>query len=642
MRSISDRLGQLLLILAMGLALFVLGCGYKQITTEVWEDGSGRNVILMAIEKEQDDPQAAADQQQQLEDARRDAEECGASTLPYEDSRYRGYQAIFDFRSFSEIPGQISCLIGSTANLQIEGRYEESGAKKSYWVNTRIKPFSLWGLCNEDPMLYRVIMPGQIVVYNDQQSFWVRTVKDGGNQVSWYFTCEGKEGESDIEFSLSAQADKLAPTAVPPPTLPPPTPLPPAPTTAPTATPRRASPTAVIITVPVTVPPPTSQPPTEPPGWPTATATPAPSPVPSDLVMVGGIFLLTTILIVAIGILVWKLVGAKPGSQAKHSPPSRSVTRAATAHQDRPPSGERTRTRAPTPTSQHSGQPAHTYPPRPGSPYPQEPTRPSPPAPPSQYPSLGTVLDRYQIRAELGQGGMGAVYRARHQTLERDVALKILAPWLTQTPDFIHRFQQEGRILAQLSHPHIVTVHDAGSALGYYYLVMELVEGSSLDRALHYYGRLEPRQAITIAHQTAQALAYAHQKGIIHRDIKPANILLDKKGQTKVADFGIVAIVGENQAATTRIGTPRYMSHEQFAGAATPQSDLYSLGACLYEMLTGQCPPAFGVQPPTPPSHLNQAVQPALDLTVLTALRPDPRQRYATVAEFMTDLEQAW
>jgi serine/threonine protein kinase len=251
------------------------------------------------------------------------------------------------------------------------------------------------------------------------------------------------------------------------------------------------------------------------------------------------------------------------------------------------------------------------------------------------------VLDRYQIRAELGQGGMSVVYRARHQTLQRDVALKILAPWLTRTPDFIQRFQQEGRILAQLSHPHIVTVHDAGSAQGYYYLAMELMKGASLDRALQHWGKLEPRQAVAIATQTAEAVAYAHQKGVIHRDIKPGNILLDKKGQTKVADFGIVAILGESQVASTRIGTPRYMSFEQFQGTATPQSDLYSLGACLYEMLTGQCPPAFGLQTPTPPSHLNRAVPPALEQTVLTALRPDPGQRYATVGEFMTALTHA-
>ena len=595
MRIDQDRFGQLLLAFVVGLSLFVLGCGVKQLTTEVWEDGSGRNIFIMAAAKEQDDPEQAAQQQESLEETRQTAEECGARTLPYEDSVYKGYQAIFDFRSFSEVPGQVTCFLGDTTSLQIEGRYEERTEKRTYRIETRIKPFSLWGLASEDPMLYRVITPGQIVMYNDLQTAQVRTVRDAGNQISWYYAKQ--EGDdSDLEYLLSVQAEKLAPTAVVPPTVPPAVTI-----VVPTSAPPPTSPPPVTYVVPTSEVPPTLPPAAVTFVVPTSTASsPAPL-VSTDLVLCGGIFLLAIILVVAVGILVWRVVGVTSRSQR-----------------------EPAATRTAGPSRRH----------------PEEPTRPRHPTLPSQYPALGTMLDRYQIRDELGQGGMAAVYRARHETLQRDVALKILAPRLTVTPDFVERFRQEGRILAQLSHPHIVTVYDAGSAQGYYYLVMELVRGWGLDRALERWGKLEPRNAVAVAQQIAQALEYAHRERIIHRDIKPANILLDEKGRVKVADFGIVAILGESQVARTRIGTPRYMAYEHFNGAATPQSDLYSLAACLYEMLTGQCPPAFGLQTPIPPSHLNRAVSPALDHAVLKCLRPDPRRRYATAREFMTALKQ--
>jgi hypothetical protein len=452
-------------------------------------------------------------------------------------------------------------------------------------------------------MLYRVITPGQIVVYDNLQTDRVRTVKDGGNQVSWYFT-KREDGDSDLEYSLTVEAEKLAPTAVVPPTAPPPVTY-----VVPTSVPPPTSPPPVTYVVPTSEVPSTSQPPPVTIVVPTSTASPTPPPAPTDWVLCGGIFLLAAVLIVTVGVLLWKMVGGTTRSQSKGPRLSQEVAKTRTAGQ-----------------SQRQ---------------PKEPTRPCHLTPPSQYPALGSVLDRYQIREELGQGGMAAVYRARHQTLERDVALKILAPSLTATPDFVERFREEGRILAQLSHPHIVAVYDAGSAQGYYYLAMELVKGRSLDRALQHWGRLEPRHAVAIAQQVAQALDYAHREGIIHRDVKPANILLDGKGWAKVADFGIVAILGDRQVARTRIGTPRYMAYEQFNGAATPQSDLYSLGACLYEMLTGQCPPAFGLQTPVPPSHLNRAVSPALEHAVLKCLRPDPQRRYATVQEFMAALKQA-
>ena len=510
----------------MGLAWFVLGCGFKQITTEVHKGGGGRNIFIYVIPKAEDqEPEDEAQQEQDLQDAMRRIETCGAKTSPYSDDHYQGFQAILDFDAFDEIPGQISCLMEklfddpeATADLatllQIEGRYEKRTRKENYRLQIRIKPFALWLLSDSDPMLYRVVMPGQIVAYTNLQTDKVRTVKDAENQISWYFTYQeefdSEEYDSNLEYTLTVQAERAI--------------------------------------VPAT-----------------------------EWLTLGGILGLTVILITAVGLLIWQVTNVS------------------------------TRARSTAP---------------------------------AKYPAPGTILDRYQIREELGRGGMAIVYRARHRTLHRDVALKVLDPRLTATPDFVRRFRREGRILAQLAHPHIVIVHDAGSAQGYYYLVMELVRGYSLDRALRRWGRLEPRHAVAIARQVAKALDYAHRQGIIHRDIKPANILLDERGRAKVADFGIVAIVGESQAARTRIGTPRYMAYEQFNGAAVPQSDLYSLGACLYEMLTGQCPPAFGLQTPVPPSRFNQAVSPALDHAVLKCLRPDPRRRYATAAELRAALKR--
>jgi hypothetical protein len=268
-----DRWGQILLALVMGLSLFVLGCGVKQLTTEIWEDGSGRNIFIVAAAKEQDDPEQAAQQQESLEDSRQKAEECGARTLPYEDSVYKGYQATFDFRSFSEIPGQISCFLGDTTSLQIEGRYEERTEKETYQIETRIKPFSLWGLSAEDPMLYRVITPGQIVVYDNLQTDRVRTVKDGGNQVSWYFT-KREDGDSDLEYSLTVEAEKLAPTAVVPPTAPPPVTY-----VVPTSVPPPTSPPPVTYVVPTSEVPSTSQPPPVTIVVPTSTASPTAEPI---------------------------------------------------------------------------------------------------------------------------------------------------------------------------------------------------------------------------------------------------------------------------------------------------------------------------------------------------------------------------
>ncbi len=539
MSNLKDRLAQALLLLVMGLALFVLGCGIKQVTTEVWDDGSGRNVFLFASARAEEGSQEAAAEEQDLEEARRKVEACGARTLPYEDEQYTGIQAVFDFRSFSEIPGQITCFVGSAGGLQIDGWYEEETLKSTYTIQTRISPQQLW-LVEGQPMLYRVTMPGRITEYTDLQTTRARTEKEAKNRISWYFTSyEGDDAET--EYILTVRAEKPA--------------------------------------------------------------------VPgADLVSYGAIFLLTIALVAAIGALLWKVAGKR----TSRKPQRRQYLG----------DGGRQETRA------KQRQPAvHT--------------RRQQPTPPARCPAPGTVLDRYLIQEELGHGGMAVVYRARHTALHREVALKLLAPELTATADFVERFRREGRILAQLSHPNIVTVFDAGESQGCYYLAMELVRGPTLAQGLSHWGPMKPRQATAIALQIAEALDHAHRKGIIHRDIKPANILLDQTGGAKVADFGIVAMLGESQVARTRIGTPRYMAYEQFNGAAMLQSDQYGLGVCLYEMLTAQLPPAFGLETPAPPSHLKPSIAPALDHVVLKTLRPDPGRRYATTREFIVALRQA-
>lgn len=537
MNNHKDRCGRLLLILVMGLSFFVLGCGVKQLTTEVREDGSGRNIFIWAFPKQKDaTEEEAADLKESLEEAKRSAEACGARTLPYADELYQGHQVTFDFQTLSDMPGQITCFLGDTTRLQIEGQYEQGTLQSTYQLRVRLVPGQLW-MESDEPMLYRVIMPGRIVSYSNLQTAFVRTEKDSGNQLSWYFAREEPAEGEPTEYTLTARAKSAVPA--------------------------------------------------------------------TDWLAYGGIFLFAVVLVAALGIVAWKVIGAAARPQPQRADQAHQGTRAATAR--------RTGAGGTAPHSLSSGRPA-------------------------DYPPLGSVLDRYEIRQELGRGGMGAVFLARHQALRRDVALKILAPQLTAAPDFVHRFQKEGRILAQLSHPHIVAVHDAGWAQGYYYLAMELVPGRSLELVLEKMGRMEPQRAVAIVQQVAQALDYAHGHGIIHRDIKPANILLGAQDVVKVADFGIVAILGEKQVAQTRIGTPRYMAYEQYQGAAVPQSDLYSLGACLYEMLAGRCPPALGLQTPTPPSHFNQAVSPALDHLVLKCLRLDPGRRYATVREFMAAL----
>ncbi|HEY3226284.1 MAG TPA: protein kinase [Planctomycetota bacterium] len=253
----------------------------------------------------------------------------------------------------------------------------------------------------------------------------------------------------------------------------------------------------------------------------------------------------------------------------------------------------------------------------------------------------GATFGKFEIVGVIGRGGMGTVYRARHAGLGREVALKILSARLASDPEFVRRFEREARTLASLEHPNIVAVHDTGVEAGAPYLVMEFVEGVSLRRLLAE-RRLPPEEALGIVPQLCEALEYAHARGVVHRDVKPENILIDTKGRTKIADFGLAFIVGIDAPRLTRtdvtMGTPHYMAPEQVESSrrVDHRADIYSMGVVLYEMLTGELP-LGRFSPPSEKSKVNRR----LDEIVLRALEKEPDRRYQQVTEFHRAIESA-
>jgi serine/threonine protein kinase len=251
------------------------------------------------------------------------------------------------------------------------------------------------------------------------------------------------------------------------------------------------------------------------------------------------------------------------------------------------------------------------------------------------------LFPQLEIIELLGQGGMGAVYKARQPRLNRFVALKILSPEKQNDPQFAERFEREARALAALTHPNIVTVYDFGETQGNYYLLMEFVDGMTL-RQLYQARKLSSVEALTIVPKICDALQYAHEQGIVHRDIKPENILLDKNGRVKIADFGIAKILDPEPkdlsltGAKDVVGTPHYMAPEQIEKPQTVDSraDIYSLGVVFYEMLTGELP-LGKFQPPSQRVQIDVR----LDEVVLHALEKEPDRRYQKVSEVKTDVE---
>ena len=278
--------------------------------------------------------------------------------------------------------------------------------------------------------------------------------------------------------------------------------------------------------------------------------------------------------------------------------------------------------------------------------------------------AVRTAFPQLEIIDMIGHGGMGTVFRARQPKLDRFVALKILSAKLAEKPTFAERFAQEGKLLARLSHPNIVTVYDYGEANGFYYLILEYVDGVNLRQAMHE-ERFSSEQALAIVPKICEALQYAHDEGVLHRDIKPENILLDTKGRIKIADFGIGKLVqtinqsrdshgavllatelvpcSENELQQTDLtqqglvlGTPSYMAPEQreTPGSVDHRADIYSLGVVFYELLTGELPKGdFPIPSEKTP------VSAEVDEIVQKALQRERDKRYQSAEEMKTHIE---
>lgn len=262
-------------------------------------------------------------------------------------------------------------------------------------------------------------------------------------------------------------------------------------------------------------------------------------------------------------------------------------------------------------------------------------------------------IDRYAIRAELGRGGMGIVYRAYEPALEREIALKVLSPDLAHQPGVVARVRREAISAARLRHPNIALLYEYGHADEMPFLAMEYVPGISLRQLLEA-GQLAPERALSIVRQIGDALDYAHAHGIVHRDVKPSNILVGPDDHAVLIDFGL-AEVAERSLLTTDgavLGTPHYMAPEQADGrGAEARSDQYGLAAVAYEMLTGM-PPFHGRSTtaiiyahihdlPPPPNERQPTLPAAVNQVLLRALAKDPRARYPALAGFVADLTAA-
>jgi serine/threonine protein kinase len=263
-----------------------------------------------------------------------------------------------------------------------------------------------------------------------------------------------------------------------------------------------------------------------------------------------------------------------------------------------------------------------------------------------------TKVGRFEVRAVLGRGSFGQVYRAFDPLLGREVALKVLKRALGD-PDALQQRQREARAVARLRHQNIVAVFEDGLNDGDYFIVSELIKGQPLSTLIAE-AVIAPRRAVIWVRELARALAYAHLEGLVHRDVKPANILIDDRDRTQIIDFGLAYHVGEatRTASRTPVGTPAYMAPEQAgddAKAVGPLSDQYSLGVVLYELLTRRRP--FEGEPqailnqlqrddPPPPRKLNPKIHPDLDAICLKAMARRPADRYPDLAKLASDLGQ--
>jgi eukaryotic-like serine/threonine-protein kinase len=274
---------------------------------------------------------------------------------------------------------------------------------------------------------------------------------------------------------------------------------------------------------------------------------------------------------------------------------------------------------------------------------------------------IQTVAGRYVLESEISRGGMAAVWRARDDVLARRVAIKILHPHLSEDEGFVERFRREALAAARLSHPNIVSIYDTGTDVpegggpNMQYIVMEYCGGGTLAHLLAESGALPTERVVAIGDSTCDALAFAHQQGIVHRDVKPANVLMADDGHLKMADFGIAKaafVKGDITTTGSILGTVTYISPEQAQGLEPDhRSDLYSLGVVLYELAVGR--PPFDAETPiaTAMKHLKEAPPPLrsvkagvpkpLETVIMKALEKDPERRFASADEMRSALDAA-
>jgi predicted Ser/Thr protein kinase len=264
------------------------------------------------------------------------------------------------------------------------------------------------------------------------------------------------------------------------------------------------------------------------------------------------------------------------------------------------------------------------------------------------------IAGRYELEQKVGSGGMSKVYRAHDRLLERTVALKILHEHYSQDDEYVERFRREARSVAQLTHPNVVTVIDRGEHNGRQFIVFEYIDGENLKQLVEREGPLPPRQVIELGLQIASALASAHARGVVHRDVKPQNVILTDEGRPKVTDFGI-ARSSDVESVTltgTVMGTSEYIAPEQARGELVDyRSDVYSLGAILYELSTGDVPYP-GENPvsvamrhlhePVPSARARRPEIPArLDAAIRKAMAKDPEERFGSMDELIAVLESS-
>jgi eukaryotic-like serine/threonine-protein kinase len=263
------------------------------------------------------------------------------------------------------------------------------------------------------------------------------------------------------------------------------------------------------------------------------------------------------------------------------------------------------------------------------------------------------LLDRYELEELVGSGGMSSVYRAHDRLLDRTVALKILHEHHLREPEYVERFRREARSAAVLSHPNVVTVIDRGEHAGRQFIVFEFVGGENLKRMIEEQKPLPVSTALQLAVQIARGLSFAHRNGLVHRDVKPQNVLLNGDGHAKVTDFGIARSLDVQRGMTetgTVLGTSDYIAPEQAQGLRVDeQTDVYSLGVVLYEMLTGEVPfPGENFvavamrhinEPPPSVRPKRPDVSPRVDAAVQRAMAKDPHDRFPTMADFGRELE---